>query len=104
MSDPFAPSANEVLPRLWLGDASSVQPAFKAGLAVLNVLEGGPVEGEHHIPILLPPAGVAPLRSESTAYRARLDEAAAWIEERFKAFPALLSRSPAANLLSDLHL
>jgi protein-tyrosine phosphatase len=76
----FGESAHEILPELWVGDATSAPIAVARGFAVLNVLETGAIPGESHIPILTPLTYRSPADGV-LAYRVRLDAAVKWIEE-----------------------
>lgn len=74
---------NEVLPRLWIGDAQAVAPALQQGWSVLNVLETAGDPQEHHIPILVPlPGSDSPQQPHAFAYR--LEEAARWIDAEWR--------------------
>jgi hypothetical protein len=73
--------AHEIEPGLWVGDANSAEIAIRDGFDVLNVLENPSTLPEDHIPILVPKVSDATFDGVR-AYRSRLDDVAAWIENR----------------------
>jgi hypothetical protein len=85
----FGDNAHEVLPNLWVGDATAAPLALPAGMAVLCVLENPSVTGANHIPILLPPSGQM-WTGQPIAYRARLEQASLWISAQQASGKAML--------------